>query len=186
MRRVLVDGCQRWTVDHRLRAAFRVQEGDEVIRIPTDFLRHARCRYGGLLYMAAAAWAEGELDKKWIRRADETTLRLRVPITEIRRVLGFEGAASDMGRTALAPAVEEINRLTDYHLDAVLVRAPSRRGIGKVVAVDILMGLPVLVEPKPRKPKAKPAVEVLPDNVIRLPQPRRITRRPVPDEQIDF
>src|SRR5690606_13983601 len=98
MRRVLVDGCQRWTVHPGLRAAFRAHEVHEVIRIPVDFLRHARCRYSGLLYMAAAAWAERELDKKWVRRADETTLRLRVPITEIRRVRGFEGSPSDMAR----------------------------------------------------------------------------------------
>lgn len=186
MRRILVDGSQRWTVDPALRAAFRSAEDEEVIQVPTEMLRRARCRFTTLLYIKVAAWVAGELDRKWIRRATEDKLLLRMPLQAIREAVGFEGDPSELQRYVLAPAFAEINTLTDLYLDAVLIRAPSRRGIGKVMGVDLLIGRPVLVEPK-RARKPKP-VEVLPDNVVRLPVSRRITRGVVAssDENIEF
>ncbi|HEY8356984.1 MAG TPA: hypothetical protein VIL30_05940 [Ramlibacter sp.] len=183
MRRVLVDGCQRWTIDTALQAAFRIHDNDDVVQVPLALLQRAKCRFSTLLYMRVAAWIEGELDRKWIRRATEDKLLLRVPLQEVKEAVGFGGDTAQLAKYVLAPAISEITTLTDWHLNAVLVRAPGR-GLGKVLAVDFLIGRPTLVTPKPRV--RKPKQQELPPNVVRLPVSQRITQRPVPDESIDF
>lgn len=174
-RRVYRKGAKRWRIDHRLRTAFAIEKGEEVVGVPLRVLAHARCRYTLPTLLRFLSWGSGGFDRRWLRRDRKDHIVLRIPIDALRTEIGSVGklAPANFLRKDLAPAIREIAELTDMAVDIEPVQAPSIRADGgRVIAYDILISK---IEPRVAD------ADTLPEHAIPAPtRPAQITAfRPI-------
>jgi hypothetical protein len=195
MRRVTIAGAKRWSVDTAIVEGFKLRIGEPVVQVPLALLARSRCRFTLPLFLRAAAWMSGDYEPHWLLRRRRKATEFKLSLDDLREVLATDGKPADIERKALAPAVLEIDHLTDMAIEYEMIAKPSISGPRKVRAIRIMVGGAerVLYNPA-RRPRsfseigkpATPPTRVLPFTVPYAKPTRKVSLALRDDEDVPF
>lgn len=156
-----------WEVDLLTDAMFRAPPDEaRMVEVDTHLIRHARAKWSLHVMLRLAGWVAGGARPEWVRVDEPGFKVIRIPVQDAleRLDLGKPMSPGHVVSKVLAPALEEINALTDWHCSVEVINTTYRAGPGrparegKPLAMEFRLAFPIpeLQEPVRYPPKRKP------------------------------